>query len=52
MRIAWRTVGSIITRDSAELDQIDGRLDGLRRTGIAEISVEPEKRRSTAAQIP
>lgn len=38
MRIAWRTVGSIITRVMAEADAGRDRLDGLRRIGIDEIS--------------
>jgi transposase len=38
MRVAWRTVGSIITRVWAEIDQLDDRLDRLRRIGIDEIS--------------
>jgi transposase len=38
MRIAWRTVGSIITRVWAEVDPSCDRLAGLRRIGIDEIS--------------
>ena len=38
MRIAWRTVGSIITRVWADVDALGDRLDGLRRIGIDEIS--------------
>ena len=38
MRIAWRTVGSIIARVWAEFDTQADRLDGLRRIGIDEIS--------------
>ena len=38
MRIAWRTVGSIVTRVCAEMDQRVDRLAGLRRIGIDEIS--------------
>lgn len=38
MRIAWRTVGSIITRVWADIDALEDRLDGLRRIGIDEIS--------------
>jgi transposase len=39
MRIAWRTVGSIVTRVRAELDAAAGdRLAGVRRIGIDEIS--------------
>jgi transposase len=38
MRIAWRTVGSIITRVWAGIDARGDRLDGLTRIGIDEIS--------------
>ncbi|MGH3501692.1 MAG: ISL3 family transposase [Nocardioidaceae bacterium] len=38
MRIAWRTVGSIITRVWADIDAQHDRLAGLRRIGIDEIS--------------
>jgi len=38
MRIAWRTVGSIIARVMADLDAVTDRLDGLTRIGIDEIS--------------
>ena len=39
MRIAWRTVGSIITRVWADIDAVFGdRLDGVRRLGIDEIA--------------
>jgi transposase len=38
MRIAWRTVGSIITRVWADIDAVHDRLGGLRRIGIDEIS--------------
>jgi transposase len=38
MRIAWRTVGSILTRVQADLDAGADRLGGLRRIGIDEIS--------------
>jgi transposase len=38
MRIAWRTVGAIITRVWADIDAQGDRLDGLRRIGIDEIS--------------
>jgi transposase len=39
MRIAWRTVGSIITRVWAEIENVTGdRLDGVRRIGIDEIA--------------
>jgi transposase len=38
MRIAWRTVGKVITRVSADIDASVDRLAGLRRIGIDEIS--------------
>ena len=38
MRVAWRTVGSIITRVWADVDANCDRLEGLRRIGIDEIS--------------
>ncbi len=38
MRIAWRTVGAIITRVWADIDTTHDRLAGLRRIGIDEIS--------------
>ena len=38
MRIAWRTVGSIITRVWADVDANCDRMAGLRRIGIDEIS--------------
>jgi transposase len=39
MRIAWRTVGSIITRVWADIEDVCGdRLDGVRRLGIDEIA--------------
>jgi len=38
MRIAWRTVGSIITRVWADVDAGRDRFAGLRRIGIDEIS--------------
>jgi transposase len=38
MRIAWRTVGAIITRVWADVDKLGDRLDGLGRIGIDEIS--------------
>ena len=38
MRIAWRTVGAIITRVWADIDAGHDRLAGLRRIGIDEIS--------------
>jgi transposase len=38
LRIAWRTVGSIVTRVNADIDAQVDRLHGLRRIGIDEIS--------------
>ena len=38
LRVAWRTVGSIVTRVNADVDKTIDRLDGLRRIGIDEIS--------------
>jgi transposase len=38
LRIAWRTVGAIITRVSVDIDASVDRLAGLRRIGIDEIS--------------
>jgi transposase len=38
MRIAWRTVGAIVARVSADIDAGVDRLEGLRRIGIDEIS--------------
>lgn len=37
MRIAWRTVGTIITRVMADVDAVTDRLAGLRRIGIDEV---------------
>ena len=38
LEVAWRTVGSIVARVSADIDARVDRLDGLRRIGIDEIS--------------
>ena len=38
MRIAWRTVGAIITRVWADVEAVHDRFAGLRRLGIDEIS--------------
>jgi transposase len=38
LRVAWRTVGAIVTRVNADIDKTVDRLDGLRRIGIDEIS--------------
>lgn len=42
MRIAWRTVGSIITRVWADVDARCDRLAGLRRIGIDELQEGPQ----------
>ena len=45
MRVAWRTVGGICERVLAEAERADpGRLDGLRRIGIDEISYRKGQR--------
>ena len=44
MRIAWRTVGAIITRVVADIDATVDRLEGLRRIGIDEISYKKGQR--------
>jgi len=38
VRVAWETVGSILTRVLADIDKTVDRFDGLRRIGIDEIS--------------
>ncbi len=38
MRVAWRTVGSIISRVWADIEAVHDRFAGLRRIGIDEIS--------------
>jgi transposase len=38
LRVAWRTVGSIITRVNGDVEATVDRLSGLRRIGIDEIS--------------
>lgn len=38
MRIAWRTVGSVITRVWEDVEAVTDRFDGLSRIGIDEIS--------------
>jgi transposase len=38
LRIAWRTVGAIVARVSADIDAVVDRFEGLRRIGIDEIS--------------
>jgi transposase len=44
MRIAWRTVGAIITRVSADIEASVDRFAGLRRIGIDEISYKKSHR--------
>ena len=44
LRVAWRTVGAIVTRVNADIDQTVDRLDGLRRIGIDEISYKRGQR--------
>jgi len=38
LRVAWRTIGSIITRVNDDVAATVDRLTGLRRIGIDEIS--------------
>lgn len=38
LRVAWRSVGRIVTRVSAEASATQGRFAGLRRLGVEEIS--------------
>ena len=38
LRVAWRTIGSIITRVNDDIEATVDRLEGLRRVGIDEIS--------------
>ena len=38
LRVAWRTIGAIVTRVNADVESRVDRLDGLRRIGIDEIS--------------
>lgn len=44
MRIAWRTVGAIITRVWADIESLIDPLDGLSRIGIDEISYKRGQR--------
>jgi transposase len=44
MRIAWRTVGAIITRVWADVEALHDRFAGLRRIGIDEISYKRGQR--------
>jgi transposase len=38
LRVAWRTIGSIVTRVNDDVEAVVDRRDGLRRIGIDEIS--------------
>ncbi len=38
LRVAWRTIGAIVTRVNDDVEAVVDRLDGLRRIGIDEIS--------------
>ncbi len=38
LRVAWRTVGSILERVSADIEASVDRLEGLRRIGVDEVS--------------
>ncbi len=44
LRVAWRTIGSIITRVNNDVEATFDRLEGLRRIGIDEISYKPGHR--------
>jgi transposase len=44
MRVAWRTVGAVVARVSADIDAQVDRLAGLRRIGIDEISYKRGQR--------
>ena len=44
MRIAWRTVGAIVARVSADVDKTVDRFANLRRIGIDEISYKRHHR--------
>jgi transposase len=44
MRIAWRTVGSIVARVSGDAEKVTDRLANLRRIGIDEISYKKSHR--------
>ena len=44
LRVAWRTVGSIITRVNNDVEAVVDRLEGLRRIGIDEISYKRSHR--------
>ena len=44
LRVAWRTIGSIITRVNQDVEAVVDRLEGLRRIGIDEISYKRSHR--------
>ena len=44
LRVAWRTIGAIVTRVNADVESRIDRLDGLRRIGIDEISYKRSHR--------
>ena len=44
LRVAWRTIGSIVTRVNADVEATVDRLAGLRRIGIDEISYKRGQR--------
>jgi transposase len=44
LRVAWRTVGSIVTRVNNDVEAVVDRLEGLRRIGIDEISYKRSHR--------
>jgi len=51
MRVAWRSVGTILERVADEARREVGPLDGLRRIGIDRNHLRPELRRLTAALL-
>jgi len=44
LRVAWRTIGSIVTRVNSDVEAAVDRLSGLRRIGIDEISYKRGQR--------
>jgi Transposase len=44
LRVAWRTIGAIVTRVNNDIEERIDRLDGLRRIGIDEISYKRSHR--------
>jgi hypothetical protein len=51
LRVAWRTVGSIITRVNGDVEAVVDRLDGLRRIGIDEISYKRSQLIATSGAL-